>query len=903
MTHHEHQSEKKKHEHHDIDQAKDPFRHFSYNLSKKEQKGKMLLALIGCESNSNEEPKRAIALLDQNNGAVRETDEKALIGILSALRVAIMSGEKDVAHDNVNKVAMNPFQWKRSVFTDTRPITKYFYAFCMGGRDLEKEKILARNDTEVKSRILANGVILDMSLRMIDHFKPRPFQLMMGRFLSTIPKSQTIHVFMSSVRVSTHPTRESNKKSKDAISMITEGMTLDQNGFAHSIVDNVDYKKKVGIEHFTHVLLSNNSEADVNNDGASNWDRDDGEDWEDLKKEIGEEELISQVYDVNDDDWRALSKYEMNMINTIKRASLPSLELCIEMEEQEKYDRAGSIALNLGNRLPEPLNHPSRMKQSDAESANNSKSMSFYDRNRLSIQPPFHSNLGAIETVVALTESMIRTIDRWTPTEGESLQGLIYAICADGGPTKLFLRRREEMEKDGDDRFKKVEWFSGSFHLMINSLRNLNGKHSKEFFSSVCRRWRKSNQRLDWALACPDPKDIFNELYQYKVATTRNLCDKVGIEATPREINEYLVERAVAYPVCLLALIHLKFTTVILMLRDSWRSGDHGNVTQYLTCLRYLIRLEATSNAPKYLHMNTHFLKWYKCSSTCLKKIFEHYLFTKVTNNGELMPSDLCMEKHVGDVRYMYGKKMFTGMLARIIAEVPILDKLMTRYQGNEFGDKVVKKIVPYNDRTYSLGEPYVKAYNFAEKLNLWGEGPPNLVDNDNLVSMSTGKPISATILRTWTESGKRVKEYCRGNNPSLACFRSRTGQLQNDMKTETIRLTSTIYSELDALPKGTFTREAIWEEIQLIREYFDDHELDFLDIGVKKKDKKPQLLEALIKLREKYFKNTPEALEERKDLCEEDEIIETFTSEETRKLELDAGERFYKLHEDARHD
>ena len=368
----------------------------------------MLLALIGCESNSSEEPKRSIALLDQNNGAVREIDEKALIGILSALRVAIMSGEKDVTHDNVNKVAMNPFQWKRSVFTDTRPITKYFFAFCMGGRDLEKEKVLARNDTEVKSRILANGVILDMSLRMIDHFTPRPFQLMMGRLLSTMQKSHALQVFMSSVRISTHNTIESNKMSKDAISKIMKGMPLDQNGFAHTIVDNVDYKKKVGIEHFTHVLLSNNSETDVTNDGASDWDRDDGKNWEDLKENTGEEELISRVYDVNDDDWRVLSTYEMNLINTIKRADLPTMELCKEMEENQNYDRAGSIALNLGNRLEEPTTHPRRMKPSDMKSAKNQNKMSFYQRNRLSIQPPFHSNLGAIETVVALTEAMIQ---------------------------------------------------------------------------------------------------------------------------------------------------------------------------------------------------------------------------------------------------------------------------------------------------------------------------------------------------------------------------------------------------------------------------------------------------------------------------------------------------------------
>ena len=197
------------------------------------------------------------------------------------------------------------------------------------------------------------------------------------------------------------------------------------------------------------------------------------------------------------------------------------------------------------------------------------------------------------------------------------------------------------------------------------------------------------------------------------------------------------------------------------------------------------------------------------------------------------MPSDLCMEKHVGDVRFMYGKKMFNGMLAKMMAEVPILDKLMSRYQGNEFGDKVDKKYVPYNGRVYSLGEPYVKAYNFAEKLNLWGEGPPNLEDNVNLVSLTTGKPIAASILRSWTESGKRVKEYCLGNKPSLACFRSRTGQLQNDMETETTKLTSTTYSELDALPAGKFTKDEIWDEIQLIRGYYDDHELDLLDIRV----------------------------------------------------------------------
>ena len=52
------------------------------------------------------------------------------------------------------------------------------------------------------------------------------------------------------------------------------------------------------------------------------------------------------------------------------------------------------------------------------------------------------------------------------------------------------------MELNGDDRFANVEWFSGSFHLLINSLQNLNGKHSKDIFSFFWSQWRKTSPRL-----------------------------------------------------------------------------------------------------------------------------------------------------------------------------------------------------------------------------------------------------------------------------------------------------------------------------------------------------------------------------------------------------------------------
>jgi len=832
-------------------------------------------------------------MLDENNGAIEADDGKQLVNILSALRVVVFAGTNNQEDDHGT---MNSFQWKRSVFDDRRPIAKYFFAFCMGGTDLEREKLTARNDNEIKSKILANGVVIDLALRIVDHYKVQPFQGMMGQFLSTLPNSSSLQIFLSSVRLASHRTTERNKLGIETIELIQKGTKLDERGFAAGLCDNVDYTGKAKKDCWTHFLIENNTQEDMKSDGAYGWNKSDGRNWEDLESEEGTEQLVSRVFDINDDDWLTFSSYEVSIINTIKTTTLPSPVDCKDMEKRGSYSNVGWIPNNLGNPLTEP-GTPRRVRAHDK-----GKQQDFYTRNRLLIQPPFHSNLGKKETVMELTKATIEAFDRWTPQEDEeTLQGLIYAICADGGPVELFLREKEDMEERGDNSFAKVEWFSMSFHLMINSLRNLNGKHSKEAFVSVCKRWRNSTQRLDWALACPDPKDIFNELFQYKIAMIRNVCDNVGTEADPRTIHDYLIERAVNYPVCMLYLLHLKFTTFILMLRDSSRSGDHGDIPLYLTCLRYLIRLEAISNAPKYLHMNTHFLRWYECASTCLKKIYKHYLFTKVTTNGELMPGDLCMEKHIGDVRYMYGKKMFKGMIARFMTEVPHLNKTMSRYHGNEFGDEPKNDYVPYNRRKYILGEVYIKAYNFAEELNLWGEGPPDLVDNENLISLSTQETINTGILSSWSVAEERVRDYCMGKeNVKIPCFRSKTGQVQSDTKTELIKKTSTDLKELQAL-KNNFTKDEMYEEIQAIRNYLDDADLDLLDLNhLTANTNKPDILNALIDVREIYFEDNPEAYEERIESCEIDEFHSTFTSIDLRRKEINAGEKFYKLHPDA---
>jgi hypothetical protein len=908
-THHIHKALKVKHNGEKLNKNKDPFRHFG-SLPIEEQKGRMLVSVIARPRTGSdvEKPLTLLAMIDDQDGAVDKNDEVELINILSLLRSFVLSGamKKEKENENEDEETMSAFLWKRHVFADDRPATKYFYAFCMGGIDIEKDKKIAKGDREVRSRILANGMILDIVKKLVDKFKTMPFQRMLGQYCSTIPNSSKLQDLLSSVRLSVHRTTTRDHLATKAIELVQEGVSLDFKGFAALVVDNVDYTLTMGKDHWTHTMIEDNSEDDLRNDGAYEWDQNDGKLWDDLIEEEGggeegKEKLFSRVCDVNDRDWLRLSDYEITFIDTIKNCpDLPGANDCRALEEQEDWTGAGTTPMNLGVRLQAP-SRSDRMKQSDVNNGLNPNEMDFYQRNRLILQPPYHSNLGELSTVMSITDAAVRAFDRWTPpadSNTKTLQGLIHAFCADGGPTYLFVEEKIAREAKGDHSYDKVEWFSMAFHLMINSIRNLNSKHSKQVYVAFTRRWRKTTQRLDWALACPDPKDIFNELYQYKVALTRNLCDNVD-SADNRVIHDHAIARAKKYPIVHLILIHLKMTTIILMLKDSWRSGDHGDVPQYLTCLRYLIRLEASSNARHYLPMNIHFLKWYECASTCLKNIFEYYLFTKVTANGELMPGDLCMEKHVGDVRYMYGKRGFKNMAARFLTEVPRLNQIIGRY-SNKFGDDLERERLPYNNRVYVHGEPYIKSYNYAQELNLFGDGPPNVVNYDDLINLNTNETMSSRILKTWSDSGERAKQKFMGNNPSLACYRTKQGQVKEDLVSDRIKYTSMDFDELTSL-KLKITKEEILDELKLISAWMDDMDHDFLNIArCTNSSSKPVLIEALVEAREIYFKDNHDALEERIESCEHHEFEETLTTEGNRETEIENGERFYKLHPNA---
>eukprot|EP00536_Pseudo-nitzschia_multiseries_P009511 jgi/Psemu1/23399/gm1.23399_g len=208
-SHHIYQNETVDHEEYErvneIGKEKDPFRYFSYN----QQKGKMLIALIdwSLESANSDHPKRMVAMFHQEEGAVKKSDEQEMIEILIKLCVYLLAGTLTSKSVGENPRLMSPHQWKRS-------------------HDIKEDKENARIDSKIKSRILANGVIVDMVLRL---------------------------------------------NSIDAIKSVQTGVKLDSRGFALALCDHVDYTGHAEKDHWTHFLLANNSKDAIKHDGAFEW--------------------------------------------------------------------------------------------------------------------------------------------------------------------------------------------------------------------------------------------------------------------------------------------------------------------------------------------------------------------------------------------------------------------------------------------------------------------------------------------------------------------------------------------------------------------------------------------------------------------------------------------------------
>lgn len=958
---------------------RDPVRHYT-SLPSSRKEDHMQLSL----SYQNKGDERYISLfLSTKQGPATKNEEEALQTFLSYLGLVVFGGVRDLDSDASRLPIMSPFQYKRWILhCDNRPQTRYIYSLFTGSVswDDDCDKVVTEPYLHpgTRGKLFACAAVADIALRLADHRNPQRLQLMIGDQMETIPQSYSIHELMSNFRLSVCLSTVRNSSYTNINKRVTKGIKLHPRGHASFSLDNYDLKGRRRGKPFkdtwTVITCQNHPENRVKNEGAYGtedeppWDPHDGIEWSDLvdaaTSDDQKNELADEVWGIHDCHWLLFSNRELQILQTIQNANIASQDECQEMQANQAFEGAGSISVTLGVVLQQPTFHTQEeFRNGPVGGAGGgheqddgfSRGWTLYELGNLSVLTPFHANPSANDVIENLATCFARCIDDLMESmdpednefhpDGESIQGKLVGVCVDGGPAETWIRVKTQLQNSGDTRFDNVEFFSGPLHLMINSLRQLNKlfRPTHGHFISLTRR---TARRFDYAMKVPDPRDIFHELFEHTVAVLRNASDHYNA-ATPepqrseRGLYDFIKEKSKSDALRMVIDLHCKFARILLMLRDSWRSGNHGNIKLYHAAMRYLIILEMITHSTNYIRTNFYFLRWWHCASTCQKKIFDHFLWTRWSPNGSVQPSDEQTEKVIGDGRNITGKTVRPGQEAKIYAEFPqIPDKVAANARARP--NRMYKTLwddggtIPYHERDYELGEVFVTSYNELDRLNIFGEGEVNVVhlqgrgdesdsgdeDNDsdsenserernrrNRLRAPSGDVLSAEL----TSGGsigetlrnrygvfweiERFKEVTRNEQViKLPLLAPRAGGISEDKQVLLTKFTSIIPDELEGL-KTKITVKEILSELEELSPYY----ADIIEIPkYTKTTRKKILIGILCGLRLTYFAEFPESKQDRVDFAESQAEQASKSTRLQRTQEMENAPKLHSLHPDA---
>jgi hypothetical protein len=329
--------------------------------------------------------------------------------------------------------------------------------------------------------------------------------------------------------------------------------------------------------------------------------RDDGKDFMSLVEDEGAEAVINRLFVVRELDWLQISNRKLQHIDTVRQLILPGANECRQRAEDETYDCEESIPLNLGVILPE-------RQKTIAEKTN----QTMYERNNLHFQTPYHASFAKKDSIIEISLSAKRTVDNLLKKheeehgddhpEGPPVLNLMVSLQGDGYPCEQWLRMKAHYRSIGDLSLENIYWWSGNFHLKMNGYRSLNMKLFRDVLKLAVSRWRPTTHSFEYLIHCNDPRDVEDEMFQYLCAHYRNAADKLevikGRKVSAKEIHKHMLERAKAHPLCMAFYIHNNFLEVLLMLRDSEKSGDRGDVELAMSAQRFLLIVFAAAHAP-----------------------------------------------------------------------------------------------------------------------------------------------------------------------------------------------------------------------------------------------------------------------------------------------------------------
>ncbi len=184
-----------------------------------------------------------------------------------------------------------------------------------------------------------------------------------------------------------------------------------------------------------------------------------------------------------------------------------------------------------------------------------------------------------------------------------------------------------------------------------------------------------------------DPNDIQAELPEYILAHYRCALDCLSEirqcnQLSPVQVNDYMLERAKCYPFVMVVLLELRFAEVSFILRDSEKSGAHGDVDAFVTGIRLSMVLFTVTHAVKYGRICAEFLKWWATASEAEKLLFWHFIFRRISPHGCSIWADRCMEWSVEHVRGIVGKHEQQGQEVLMKTTLARIEDIIKKQRG-----------------------------------------------------------------------------------------------------------------------------------------------------------------------------------------------------------------------------
>ena len=320
------------------------------------------------------------------------------------------------------------------------------------------------------------------------------------------------------------------------------------------------------------------------------------------------------------------------------------------------------------------------------------------------------------------------------------------ALLGDGNPTHMMQNILQEEE---GEVYKHIKAFTGGFHMILETHRKRGSLFGQSHLEDVFSCWRTTLGQLNWVMNPGDPNQIDCELAMYVLAVyisgMRGLIETKKIEyeeavrgipdSPPPEIKicaadvvDFIVKRAKEYPIVMVILLEVRYAEVIFMLH---KAEQDANADLYVTALKFLIPLFASTHATKYTNMVARFLVDWYCMPDAEKTIFTKGVFTRKTKNGRNIWSDKFVEWMMRDLR-MWCSHVATPHTASILERTAL--NLNRKKKAKEFGRKERKATGEQEEEDgMELDEEEIKEFQidhvlcevliFFDEANIFGPG------------------------------------------------------------------------------------------------------------------------------------------------------------------------------------